>query len=71
MARQLGRGGVLLTYEGWGHGVYPGRSGCVDAIVTRYLVEQALPARGTSCPAVEPDQSTTRLLGSLSLERAP
>lgn len=53
VARQLGRAGVLLTYDGWGHGVYPGRSGCVDAIAHRYLIDREPPAQGTHCPAVE------------------
>jgi pimeloyl-ACP methyl ester carboxylesterase len=52
-ARQLGREAVLLTYEGWGHGVY-GRSECTTTPVDRYLIELAVPANGTRCPAVEP-----------------
>ncbi|WP_440899934.1 alpha/beta hydrolase, partial [Actinosynnema sp.] len=44
---------VLLTYEGWGHGVY-GRGACVDGAVDRYLVDLAVPREGTRCAAVEP-----------------
>ncbi|GAA4708683.1 alpha/beta hydrolase [Phytohabitans rumicis] len=53
VARQLGSEGVLLTYDGWGHGVY-GRSECVTAAIDSYLISQQLPARGTHCPGVEP-----------------
>ncbi|WP_091107680.1 alpha/beta hydrolase [Micromonospora citrea] len=51
VARQLGRSGVLLTYEGWGHGNYT-RSDCVRDAVDRYLISVDVPADGTSCPAV-------------------
>ena len=50
VARQLGRDGVLLTYEGWGHGTY-NSSQCAKEAVDRYLISQELPARGTRCPA--------------------
>lgn len=52
--RQLGRSGVLLTYEGAGHAVY-GRSDCVTDVFDAYLVRGELPARGTRCPAVDPE----------------
>jgi pimeloyl-ACP methyl ester carboxylesterase len=52
-AQQLGRAAVLVTYEGWGHGVY-GREACGTSAIDRYLISLALPARGTRCPAVEP-----------------
>ncbi|MFC0528950.1 alpha/beta hydrolase [Phytohabitans kaempferiae] len=52
-ARQLGREGVLLTYDGWGHGAYP-RGDCVAGAVDRYLLTRRLPARGTHCPGIEP-----------------
>jgi pimeloyl-ACP methyl ester carboxylesterase len=52
-ARQLGREAVLLTYDGWGHGVY-GRSECTTGAIDKYLLTLTLPARGTHCPAVEP-----------------
>ncbi|MFG3553523.1 alpha/beta hydrolase [Micromonospora sp. NPDC047557] len=52
VARQLGRHGVLLTYEGWGHGSYT-TSGCVGRAVDAYLIDQVVPARGARCPAVD------------------
>jgi pimeloyl-ACP methyl ester carboxylesterase len=52
-AQMLGDRAVLVTYEGWGHGVY-GRSACVTLPVDSYLTALKLPARGTRCPAVEP-----------------
>lgn len=55
VARQLGRSGVLLTYEGWGHGSY-NSSPCMQAAIDHYLIARVLPARGTSCPAVDPTQ---------------
>ncbi|GAA2192564.1 alpha/beta hydrolase [Micromonospora lupini] len=54
VARQLGRHGVLLTYEGWGHGSYT-TSKCVERAVDAYLIDQVVPAQGTRCPAVDPD----------------
>ncbi|MEV4809834.1 alpha/beta hydrolase [Micromonospora avicenniae] len=53
VARQLGRHGVLLTYEGWGHGSYT-TSPCVSGAVDRYLLDEVVPPRGTRCPAVDP-----------------
>ncbi|WP_262401727.1 alpha/beta hydrolase [Actinomadura sp. CNU-125] len=53
VSRQLGREGVLLTYEGAGHGSY-GRSDCTQGTIDRYLIDLEVPARGTSCPAVAP-----------------
>ncbi|MEV6475198.1 alpha/beta hydrolase [Streptomyces sp. NPDC051657] len=51
VARQLGRGGALLTYEGHGHGsVTSGR--CMEEAVDSYLTDLAVPPRGTSCPAL-------------------
>ncbi|MGW5577407.1 alpha/beta hydrolase [Micromonospora chokoriensis] len=54
VARQLGRYGVLLTYQGWGHGSYT-TSPCVEQIVDDYLIDLVVPARDASCPAVEPE----------------
>lgn len=51
VARQLGRSGVLLTYEGQGHGSVTSGP-CMETAVDRYLTELAVPPRGTSCPAV-------------------
>jgi hypothetical protein len=53
VAHQLGREGVLLTYEGWGHGVY-GRSACVTGAIDRYLINRTFPTGGAHCPPVEP-----------------
>ncbi|MER7132694.1 alpha/beta hydrolase [Streptosporangium saharense] len=52
VARQLGPRAVLLTYEGWGHGVY-GMTGCTGAVVDDYLVSLSVPARDMRCPAEE------------------
>ncbi|WP_433824442.1 alpha/beta hydrolase [Actinoplanes sp. CA-015351] len=50
VAGQLGRNGRLVTYEGWGHGVYRDTA-CTTATVDRYLIDLVVPARGASCPA--------------------
>ncbi|MFC0862233.1 alpha/beta hydrolase [Sphaerimonospora cavernae] len=50
-AVQIGREARLLTYEGWGHGVY-GRGDCATNAIDDYLISLKLPARGTRCPAV-------------------
>ncbi|XVV17373.1 alpha/beta hydrolase [Actinoplanes sp. CA-131856] len=47
--RQLGRHGVLVTYEGTGHGSYS-LSDCVRGIADDYLINLRVPARGVSCP---------------------
>jgi pimeloyl-ACP methyl ester carboxylesterase len=46
--RQLGRHGVLLTYEGAGHGAYT-QSSCVKRKADDYLVALKVPPRGTTC----------------------
>lgn len=51
VARQLGRSGVLLTYEGHGHGSVTSGP-CMEGAVDGYLTDLAVPPRGTSCPAV-------------------
>jgi pimeloyl-ACP methyl ester carboxylesterase len=51
--RQAGRATTLLTYEGWGHGVYD-RSECTRGAVDDYLTDLVVPADGTRCAAVEP-----------------
>jgi hypothetical protein len=51
-ARQMGA--VLLTYDGWGHGAYFKGSACVVNATDTYLITGKAPARGTHCPAVEP-----------------
>ncbi|GAA2208870.1 alpha/beta hydrolase [Nonomuraea monospora] len=53
VARQLGRKATLLTYEGWGHGVY-GMTDCTTAAMDKYLISRTVPARGFRCPAEEP-----------------
>jgi pimeloyl-ACP methyl ester carboxylesterase len=47
-ARQLGRHGVLVVYQGAGHGSYT-RSECMQRIADRYLVSLRVPPRGTTC----------------------
>ncbi|MGW1602890.1 alpha/beta hydrolase [Streptomyces eurythermus] len=51
VARQLGRGGVLLTYEGHGHGSVTSGP-CMENTVDGYLTGLTVPPRGTHCPAV-------------------
>ncbi|MEV8374047.1 alpha/beta hydrolase [Kribbella sp. NPDC056861] len=53
VARQLGRYGVLVTYEGWGHGVY-NSGACTRQTVDDYLVALKVPPRGARCAAVPP-----------------
>lgn len=50
MAKVLGNGSSLLTWEGSGHTAFT-RSPCVDALVDEYLISLALPADGTRCAA--------------------
>ena len=54
VARQLGRYGVLLTYEGWGHGSYNDEP--VHAEHDRQLPDRRSTYRSAarSCPAVPP-----------------
>ncbi|MFJ2129336.1 alpha/beta hydrolase [Streptomyces sp. NPDC087845] len=50
MADALGKGvGVLMTYEGQGHGSYNSGSACVQNAVGGYLLEGRVPAAGTVC----------------------
>ncbi|MFI6346082.1 alpha/beta fold hydrolase [Streptomyces sp. NPDC050560] len=51
VAGQLGEEGVLLTYDGAGHGAYT-KSPCAREATDAYLTDLVLPARGTHCPAV-------------------
>ncbi|GAA2220915.1 hypothetical protein GCM10010429_54960 [Micromonospora olivasterospora] len=57
VARQLGRRGVLLTYLGAGHGIYNATE-CTRGTLDRYLIDLAVPAPGTNCPAAEPVPTT-------------
>lgn len=41
---------ALLTYDGWGHGVY-GRDRCTVDVADRYLLDLRLPPRDAHCPA--------------------
>ncbi|MGP3959296.1 alpha/beta hydrolase [Nonomuraea sp. 3N208] len=50
LTRQL-KTGVLVTYEGEGHGAYLSGSGCVMKAVDAYLLEGKLPTPSTTCPA--------------------
>ncbi|MBP2322121.1 pimeloyl-ACP methyl ester carboxylesterase [Kibdelosporangium banguiense] len=50
---------VLLTYEGWGHGVYR-RSQCTDKAVDSYFATLETPAPGARCAAVEPGGAALR-----------
>jgi pimeloyl-ACP methyl ester carboxylesterase len=49
VSRQLGRHGVLLTYDGAGHGSY-NRSACMRQAVDAYLISLELPRPGAVCP---------------------
>ncbi len=48
MAEQL-ESGVLLTFEGAGHGSVTGGNKCVGNAVTKFLVEGTAPEDGTTC----------------------
>lgn len=48
MAAQLDSG-VLVTYQGEGHGSYGGKSACIDKLVRRYLVKGKIPPDGVKC----------------------
>ncbi|MFJ8975892.1 alpha/beta hydrolase [Streptomyces sp. NPDC102282] len=50
VTRQLGRSGVLLTYEGRGHGSVTSGP-CMEDAVDGYLTGLTVPPRGTRCPA--------------------
>lgn len=50
MAKVLGNGSSLVTWEGAGHTAFT-RSPCVDALLDDYLIALTLPADGTRCPA--------------------
>ena len=41
--------GRLLTYDGFGHVSYGGRSACIDADVRRYFITGDAPAPDTHC----------------------
>ncbi|MEV6285254.1 alpha/beta hydrolase [Kribbella sp. NPDC051770] len=56
--RQLGKGAVLVTYEGAGHVVYS-RTACTRAAADNYLLDGTLPADGTRCAANNPALART------------
>ncbi|MGN9846230.1 alpha/beta fold hydrolase [Nonomuraea sp. H19] len=58
-ALQIGREARLLTYEGWGHGVY-GRGECPTLAFDRYLTSLTVPGKGARCPAVPPAELTAQ-----------
>ncbi|MFJ1457130.1 alpha/beta hydrolase [Nocardia sp. N2S4-5] len=41
-------GSVLLTYDGWGHGVY-GRNACTTTAADHYFIEQTIPQHNSHC----------------------
>ncbi|WP_320778299.1 alpha/beta hydrolase [Streptomyces sp. CRN 30] len=50
MADELGEGvGVLLTFEGEGHGAYGSGSDCVDSTIDTYLLDGKAPQDGKVC----------------------
>ncbi|MFD8544816.1 alpha/beta hydrolase [Streptomyces sp. NPDC059649] len=49
MARALDNSSVVLTFRGEGHAAYATGDACVQAHVDRFLMDGALPRRGTSC----------------------
>jgi pimeloyl-ACP methyl ester carboxylesterase len=55
--QQLGKGAVLVTYEGAGHVVYS-RTACTRAAADNYLLDLTLPAVGTRCAANNPALTT-------------
>ena len=50
MAKALGNGSSLLTWEGSGHTAFT-RSPCIDALVDEYLLSLTIPTTGTRCAA--------------------
>ncbi|WP_406356338.1 alpha/beta hydrolase [Streptomyces hirsutus] len=50
MADELGEGvGIVLTWEGEGHGAYGSGSDCVDSTVDAYLLDGTVPKDGKVC----------------------
>ncbi|MEH0418687.1 alpha/beta hydrolase [Streptomyces sp. B21-083] len=50
MADELGKGvGVVLTWQGEGHGAYGSGSDCVDSTVNAYLLDGTVPRDGKVC----------------------
>ncbi|MEU6150520.1 alpha/beta hydrolase [Actinosynnema sp. NPDC047251] len=61
---------VLVTYEGWGHGVYD-RSQCTQQTTDDYLIQQRVPRHGTRCAAVEPPIGAARVAEAPRLPAGP
>ncbi|MEV0680447.1 alpha/beta hydrolase [Actinosynnema sp. NPDC050436] len=61
---------VLVTYEGWGHGVYD-RSQCTQGTTDDYLISRRVPRHGTRCAAVEPPPVTARTTDTTRLPAGP
>ncbi|MEU4740604.1 alpha/beta hydrolase [Actinosynnema sp. NPDC023658] len=61
---------VLLTYEGWGHGVYP-RSACTRDTTDDYLINLKTPRPGARCAAVEPAPESIASLDEKPLPTGP
>ncbi len=61
---------VLLTYEGWGHGVYD-RSECTVKASDRYLIDRQVPRDGTRCAGVEPSAVSARSAEASGLPAGP
>ncbi|GGP47673.1 alpha/beta hydrolase [Saccharothrix coeruleofusca] len=61
---------VLLTYEGWGHGVYD-RSECTRGTTDAYLINLTVPRDGTRCAAVEPPALGTASVGGADRPAGP
>jgi pimeloyl-ACP methyl ester carboxylesterase len=57
---QLGDSGRLLTYEGWGHGIYRKGSPCVIEAYDRYLIDLELPEQGATCAPVPPEPESAQ-----------
>lgn len=39
----------LITFDGWGHGIFGGKSSCIDEAVENYFLEGELPADNLVC----------------------
>ncbi|GAA3866477.1 alpha/beta hydrolase [Saccharothrix violaceirubra] len=61
---------VLLTYGGWGHGVY-WRSDCTRGTTDDYLLSAKAPARDLRCAAVQPSPTVARKAASVTLPTGP
>jgi pimeloyl-ACP methyl ester carboxylesterase len=56
VARQIPQA-RLVTYDGWGHGVYR-QSPCARQLIDNYLVSLRIPPRGAHCPAIAPGNTS-------------